>query len=599
MDRLVIIHEGKMENEVYSVNRVLTTVGSGAENTVTIKDDMISEVHAEIENLGDGKYRIRDCNSESGTFVNGERIEEAEITAGDTLRFACLLAKIEVAEKKEPTVEAKASVKEVRAEEQESFEAPTRSSSIRFGKLLQPLAMRRNGSVPQEEVAVDSSKVIQIQDKGSKVNSPPKQDEAAKQSSRSSESTQSTNSLADIMAQFFVGKSPLNGPSNGIVNGSTNGSVKGSIGLVKAKKEADAVPENVISVDPKALAEPDSADLEVMKSPKSPEEFPFGGSTEVLRENEILHSDNAALKGELEYMEDYRNRLEREHQVLLSKLREDQAEAKVVSDQLHDVVFKLEKTRKELEEAKLVLGERSAAVRSEGKKFASLVSRIASDEKRQGSLKEAHEQLLCDLPPLRSELIQLRKEEEGTREALTVGRQQVTEAKNELAVLQEALKSLQLELESERKEESEVSRNLEASRKEYEKLQQAIRDGQAARSHAEFERNRLNSEAGVIGAKLAAIRGEHQKVLAVCKERKVVEEAVGKARAELAELEQNIEWKREDLATLIEQERRAADLQRLADKFRAETEALGREILEKQKLFKSVNEEAMGVLKSA
>jgi pSer/pThr/pTyr-binding forkhead associated (FHA) protein len=56
----------------------------GAE-LVIANDGLLSRSHFVVECSGESSCRVRDLNSTNGTFVNGQRITEAEISEVDTL----------------------------------------------------------------------------------------------------------------------------------------------------------------------------------------------------------------------------------------------------------------------------------------------------------------------------------------------------------------------------------------------------------------------------------------------------------------------------------------------------------------------------------
>lgn len=64
----------------------VSTVGRQTGNTVRLDDSGVSKQHAVLERRDDG-WRVRDLRSSNGTFVNGERIEEAPLEQGDELLF--------------------------------------------------------------------------------------------------------------------------------------------------------------------------------------------------------------------------------------------------------------------------------------------------------------------------------------------------------------------------------------------------------------------------------------------------------------------------------------------------------------------------------
>ncbi|ACE83200.1 FHA domain-containing protein [Cellvibrio japonicus] len=64
----------------------LYSIGSAPDNQLVIKDEDIDPVHAKVIRE-DNKFFLKDNNSHSGCFVNGQRITQKEIIPGDILRF--------------------------------------------------------------------------------------------------------------------------------------------------------------------------------------------------------------------------------------------------------------------------------------------------------------------------------------------------------------------------------------------------------------------------------------------------------------------------------------------------------------------------------
>ncbi|HTT77891.1 MAG TPA: FHA domain-containing protein, partial [Candidatus Binataceae bacterium] len=63
------------------------TVGSAPDNGLRIAEYTVSRRHALLERTADG-YRLSDCGSTNGTFVNGHRITAAVLLReGDEVRF--------------------------------------------------------------------------------------------------------------------------------------------------------------------------------------------------------------------------------------------------------------------------------------------------------------------------------------------------------------------------------------------------------------------------------------------------------------------------------------------------------------------------------
>jgi len=93
MAKLVILNQG-MTGRTFDLNVDRTTVGRIEENTFQIADASVSSRHAEILLRG-GEVLIRDLNSTNGTFLNGEKISEAVLKPGQTLRFGQVELKID------------------------------------------------------------------------------------------------------------------------------------------------------------------------------------------------------------------------------------------------------------------------------------------------------------------------------------------------------------------------------------------------------------------------------------------------------------------------------------------------------------------------
>ena len=63
------------------------TIGRESECSLTIVDGSVSRMHAVVEPRSDGSYRLSDLNSRNGTFVNGIRVAEAELSDGDYVQL--------------------------------------------------------------------------------------------------------------------------------------------------------------------------------------------------------------------------------------------------------------------------------------------------------------------------------------------------------------------------------------------------------------------------------------------------------------------------------------------------------------------------------
>jgi FHA domain/Domain of unknown function (DUF1707) len=57
-------------------------LGRSSSCQLVFADDTVSRHHAELR-LRDGRWMLRDLGSSNGTWVNGRRVTEAEVAAGD------------------------------------------------------------------------------------------------------------------------------------------------------------------------------------------------------------------------------------------------------------------------------------------------------------------------------------------------------------------------------------------------------------------------------------------------------------------------------------------------------------------------------------
>ncbi|HEY2329152.1 MAG TPA: FHA domain-containing protein [Verrucomicrobiae bacterium] len=93
MVKLVILNQG-MTGRTFEVNDERTTVGRVEDNAFQIADPSVSSRHAEFILRGP-ELLIRDLNSTNGTFINGEKISEAVLLSGQTVRFGQVEIKID------------------------------------------------------------------------------------------------------------------------------------------------------------------------------------------------------------------------------------------------------------------------------------------------------------------------------------------------------------------------------------------------------------------------------------------------------------------------------------------------------------------------
>src|SRR5258706_1454172 len=88
MPRLVLLSEG-FTGRTYELKTDKTTVGRVSDNAFELPEASVSSHHAEIHLRGNDVV-VKDLGSTNGTFINGEKIQEATLKPGQILRFGMI-----------------------------------------------------------------------------------------------------------------------------------------------------------------------------------------------------------------------------------------------------------------------------------------------------------------------------------------------------------------------------------------------------------------------------------------------------------------------------------------------------------------------------
>ena len=89
----LIQYKGNVEGITLRLEHLISRIGRGSDNEITINDELISKQHAVIEARaaknaeGAFEYFLRDCGSTNGTFVNDEQITDCQLHNDDAVRF--------------------------------------------------------------------------------------------------------------------------------------------------------------------------------------------------------------------------------------------------------------------------------------------------------------------------------------------------------------------------------------------------------------------------------------------------------------------------------------------------------------------------------
>ena len=74
------------DGKPYPLDKTIINIGRSLENQLVIDDRRVSRSHAQLRAVK-GRYVLFDLNSTGGTYVNGQRINQAALYPNDTVSF--------------------------------------------------------------------------------------------------------------------------------------------------------------------------------------------------------------------------------------------------------------------------------------------------------------------------------------------------------------------------------------------------------------------------------------------------------------------------------------------------------------------------------
>jgi hypothetical protein len=83
---LLVVVRGANVGSRFALTAPLTTIGRHPESDVFLDDVTVSRRHAEVRRDADGGLVLTDVGSLNGTYVNSERIDQAELSEGDQVQ---------------------------------------------------------------------------------------------------------------------------------------------------------------------------------------------------------------------------------------------------------------------------------------------------------------------------------------------------------------------------------------------------------------------------------------------------------------------------------------------------------------------------------
>ncbi len=84
---LLTMLSGLNAGQVFSLVRPETTIGRGKDADIRIDDAGISRCHARFVRTEDGRFLVEDLRSTNGVFLNGKKIDRAELTSADRIQL--------------------------------------------------------------------------------------------------------------------------------------------------------------------------------------------------------------------------------------------------------------------------------------------------------------------------------------------------------------------------------------------------------------------------------------------------------------------------------------------------------------------------------
>ena len=96
MARLVL-KSAELADRVIELNLGVNRFGRSPANEIHIDHPTVSSTHCEILLTNEGAV-VRDCDSANGTFVDGKRVKEAKLSAGQVLQLGGVELQVETTE---------------------------------------------------------------------------------------------------------------------------------------------------------------------------------------------------------------------------------------------------------------------------------------------------------------------------------------------------------------------------------------------------------------------------------------------------------------------------------------------------------------------
>lgn len=87
--------EGNLKGEAFYLYEGRNIIGSSSQCGITLLDEGVQNQHVSIR-LSSGKWTLTDLDTDSGTFLNGKRVNRNELKDGDKIKIGKALLRIKM-----------------------------------------------------------------------------------------------------------------------------------------------------------------------------------------------------------------------------------------------------------------------------------------------------------------------------------------------------------------------------------------------------------------------------------------------------------------------------------------------------------------------
>ncbi|NUM37430.1 MAG: FHA domain-containing protein [Candidatus Brocadiae bacterium] len=161
MERLIVIENG--EEKIVNISSRVISIGRSSKNDISLKDRNASRRHCNILKVGDTWFAV-DCDSQNGTFINGEKIKKKELEDGDKITIGAVDILFVLTEIVQSDSLKDSPSKPEKADSMEEELPPIKDSVLQKDSLL--MKEQKEGSSAPEKAAIQEEDFIPfIQDR--------------------------------------------------------------------------------------------------------------------------------------------------------------------------------------------------------------------------------------------------------------------------------------------------------------------------------------------------------------------------------------------------------------------------------------------------